>query len=69
MKCLFRSNDTKVIFGDTAVVSVMTEDKNQELEVAAEAQKSAMTCSSSLCIFPNGNKIQPKRSNSTEILL
>ena len=64
-----RSHDTKVIFGDTAVVSVMTEDENQESGVSTEAQKSAITCSSSLCIFPNGNKIQPKRSNSTEILL
>ena len=64
-----RSHDTKVIFGDTAVVSVMTEDENQESEVTTEAQKSSMTCSLSLCIFPNGNKTQPKRSNSAEILL
>ena len=69
MKCSFQSYGTEVIVGDTAVVSVMTEGENQESEVTTEAQKSSMTWSSSLCIFPNGNKTQPKRSNSAEVFL
>ena len=69
MKCSFQSYGTEVIVGDTAVVSVMTEGENQESEVTTEAQKSSMTWSSSLCIFPNGNKTQTKRSNSAEVFL